>query len=294
MAGRRAARQDAFPAIARDYGLAQDVEVLGDIHPVGCRHWPLRVFRKQHLSCSRPLAQRVNAAVSLAGISEGLAFCVVDLQQPLTPPGFVQPNGLAFAVVKNMGHLVHQEVIEAPRGVEVFCREVAGRLLAQSNKVGGIVGKDFCLDAGEKEVCQIPSRVEPSTLFEHLINRHRREKDHRTFEHVEDARLFVAGKESLNHGEYFPAGERGDIQFDRGRWSGGARGSLVDRRFQRLTQGRITVLDAAEVAVPWPCPEVHVVLTALQVTLDRLFRRLLHGTHREEGIGREGLTTNRV
>jgi hypothetical protein len=31
---------------------------------------------------------------------------------------------------------------------------------------------------------------------------------------------------------------------------------FVDRRSQRFAQGRIAVLDAAEVAVPWPCPKV--------------------------------------
>ena len=104
----------------------------------------------------------------------------------------------------------------------------------------------------------------------------------------------MAGKESLNHRKYLPAGERGDIQFDQCRRRAGARGSLVDRRSQRFAQGRIAVLDAAEVAVPWPCPKVRVVLTALQVTLDRLFRRFLHGTQRAEGVCREGLKTNRV
>jgi len=114
MSGRRAARQDMFPAIARAHGLAQDIEVLIDIHPVVWRHWPLGIFCKQRLSCSRSAAQQANSAICLAGISEGLAFSVVDLQQPLLLPRLAQPNGAALAVVKNMGHLVNQEVVEAP------------------------------------------------------------------------------------------------------------------------------------------------------------------------------------
>jgi hypothetical protein len=36
------------------------------------------------------------------------------------------------------------------------------------------------------------------------------------------------------------------------------------------------------------------VLTASQVTFDRLFSRILHGAYREEGVGREWLTAKRV
>ncbi len=71
-------------------------------------------------------------------------------------------------------------------------------------------------------------------------------------------------------------------------------GSLVYRRFQRFAQGCIPLLYTAEVAVPRPCSEVRVVLTASQITFDCLFRRFLHGIHREEGVGCKRLATNRV
>jgi hypothetical protein len=98
----------------------------------------------------------------------------------------------------------------------------------------------------------------------------------------------------VNHREDLPAGERDEIQFGQGRRRGGVPGALVDRRSQGFAQGGIALLDATEVAVPRPRSEVRIVLTALQVTFDRLFRRILHGAYREEGVGRERLTAKRV
>jgi xanthosine utilization system XapX-like protein len=94
-------------------------------------------------------ADFVNAAIGLASISEGLALGKVYLKQPFTLPGLAQPENATLAVVKYVGQLVDQKVVEAARCAEVICRQVASRPLAKANKVGSIFGKEFRVDAGK-------------------------------------------------------------------------------------------------------------------------------------------------
>lgn len=160
--GRRAPCQDAFPAVAGGDRFAQDVEVFVHIQSVVRRHRSLRVFCEQGLSGPQPLAELVNTAVGLAGISEGFAPGELDFQQPLTPPGLAQSDRATLAVVKDMGCLMDQEVVEAARRLEVFGREVAGRSFAEANKLGRVGSQAFRADAGKIEVRQVPGGAEPA------------------------------------------------------------------------------------------------------------------------------------
>ena len=158
--GRRAPCKDAFPAVPGSDRFAQDVEVFIHIQSVVRWHRPLRVFREQCLPSPQPRAEVVNAAVGLAGISEGFALGELDLQQPLTPVGLAQSDRATLAVVKDMGCLMDQEIVEAARRAEVFGRQVAGRSFAEAEKVGRVVSQEFPADAGEIEVRQVPGGTE--------------------------------------------------------------------------------------------------------------------------------------
>jgi hypothetical protein len=79
--------------------------------------------------------------------------------------------------VKDVRRFVHQKVIEAARLVEVSRCQIAGCLLAQAGKTGGIFREEIGATVRQIEIRKIPGRTEPRCLLKYTINGGRCQKN---------------------------------------------------------------------------------------------------------------------
>ncbi|NMQ29944.1 hypothetical protein E4Q23_20590 [Candidatus Accumulibacter phosphatis] len=148
----------------------QDVHVLHRIDAFIWRHRSLPVFREQPLFLPWAGAERLKAAVGLAGVGERLSL----------------------AVVESVRRLVHNEVFEASRRVERGCRQMAGRLLTQAHQAGSVLSKQLRAQSPKIKVCQLPGASQPLRVLQQRVDRDRGEKNDRAFEQIEDRRLLAS------------------------------------------------------------------------------------------------------
>jgi|GEM_PF-6080691 len=135
----------------------------------------------------------------LTGPGEGLALPKVNVQQPLPPSGNGQPQGLSLAVVKDMRHLVNDEVLERLVSNEGLGRNIAGCLLAQAEDRGGVGPQQFGADAGQVQVREIPSRPMKGHALDQRDDVGGRDENDRALDTGEDRVLLYLRKEAAHH-----------------------------------------------------------------------------------------------
>jgi len=187
-------RQNSLPAIPRGRCFQNDIAQCAGIDAfIRDVHRPL-VFLSQFLPLMAIGGPLQDSRVCFARVGERFPHGVVNIEQPFLSPCLGEAECGPFAVVKDVGGLVDDEVCERIRIAKVLDRDVASGFLAEAHKNWRIRSEKVRTRAGKVEVGQCSGGTIETAVEYEMFNIRAGHEHHRPLQSVEHDFVLVKGE----------------------------------------------------------------------------------------------------